>query len=136
MTVHPSPVRMPRKTTSLLVGVLIASATIAGIPAAGATPDHTKVPVRYDLTGTGVASYVTYQVQNGQAHATDVTLPWSIQLTGSMTNAASPAAYSLSAQTAGPGALTCTVSVNGKVVSQNTSTGDPARVLCETHGPN
>jgi len=136
MTVHPSPVRMPRKTTSLLVGVLIASATIAGIPAAGATPDRTKVPVRYDLTGTGVASYVTYQVQNGQAHATDVTLPWSIQLTGSMTNAASPAAYSLSAQTAGPGALTCTVSVNGKVVSQNTSTGDPARVLCETHGPN
>ena len=135
MTVHPSPVRMFRTALSLLGCVVIASATLAGIPSAGATPDHTKVPVRYDLTGTGVASYVTYQVQNGQAHATDVTLPWSIQLTGSMTNAASPASYSLSAQTAGPGALTCTVTVNGKVVSQSTSTGDPARVLCETHGP-
>lgn len=120
---------------SLLAGVLIASAAVAGAGSAGATPDNTKVPVRYDLTGTGVAGYVTYQVQNGQAHATNVTLPWSIQLTGSMTNAASPASYSLSAQSAGPGALTCTVTVNGKVVSQNTATGDPARVLCETHGP-
>lgn len=135
MTVHPSPVRTRRRATSLLLGVLLASAAVAGVPAAGATPDHTKVPVRYDLTGAGVAGYVTYQTQNGQAHATNVPLPWSIQLTGSMTNAASPASYSLSAQTAGPGTLTCTVSVNGKVVSQNTSAGDPARVLCETHGP-
>ncbi|KLO31109.1 transmembrane protein MmpS5 [Mycolicibacter heraklionensis] len=108
---------------------------MAGVGSAGATPDLTKVPVRYDLTGTGVASYITYQGQNGQAHATNAPLPWSIQLTGSMTNAASPASYSLSAQSAGPGALTCTVTVNGKVVSQNTATGDPARVLCETHGP-
>jgi len=120
---------------SLVFGTFIAAASLAGIPSAGATPDHTKVPVRYDLTGAGVAGYVTYQTQNGQAHATNVPLPWSIQLTGSMTNAASPAPYSLSAQSAGPGALTCTVSVNGKVVSQNTATGDPARVLCETHGP-
>ncbi|WP_230987545.1 MmpS family transport accessory protein [Mycolicibacter heraklionensis] len=135
MTAHPSPVRMPRKAMSLLLGALVASATVAGAGSAGATPDLTKVPVRYDLTGTGVASYITYQGQNGQAHATNAPLPWSIQLTGSMTNAASPASYSLSAQSAGPGALTCTVTVNGKVVSQNTATGDPARVLCETHGP-
>ncbi|CAJ1498100.1 MmpS family transport accessory protein [[Mycobacterium] kokjensenii] len=135
MTVHPSPVRMPRRAMSLLFGALAASAVVAGVPSAGATPDHTKVPVRYDLTGTGVASYVTYQGQNGQAHATNVALPWSIQLTGSMTNATSPASYSLSAQTAGPGSLTCTVTVNGKVVAQNTASGAPARVLCETHGP-
>lgn len=120
---------------SLLLGALVASATIAGAGTAGATPDLTRVPVRYDLTGTGVASYITYQVQNGQAHATNATLPWSLQLTGAMTNAASPSSYSLSAQSAGPGALTCTVTVNGKVVSENTATGNPARVLCETHGP-
>lgn len=132
MTVHPSPVRMRRKATSLLLGALVASATIAGAPSAGATPDHTLVPVRYDLTGTGVAGYVTYQTRNGQSHATNVPLPWSIQLTGRMANAARPAPYSLSAQSAGPGALTCTVSVNGKVVSHNTATGDPARVLCVT----
>ncbi|OBI24487.1 hypothetical protein EHH44_01800 [Mycolicibacter terrae] len=132
MTAHPSPAR---KAMSLLGGALVASAAFTGVPSAGATPDHTKVPVRYDLSGTGVAGYVTYQTQNGQAHATNVSLPWSIQLTGSMTNMASPASYSLSAQSAGPGTLNCTVRVNGKVVSQNTATGDPARVLCETHGP-
>ncbi|WP_286134927.1 MmpS family transport accessory protein [Mycobacterium sp. UM_Kg1] len=135
MTAHPAPVRMPRKATSLLFGALVASAAIAGAGAAGATPDHTRVPVRYDLTGTGVAGYITYQGQNGQAHATNAALPWSIQLTGSMTNATSPSSYSLSAQSAGPGSLTCTISVNGKVVSQNSATGAPARVLCETHGP-
>ncbi|WP_082947311.1 MmpS family transport accessory protein [Mycolicibacter sinensis] len=135
MTAHPSPVRTPRKAMSLLTGVLLAAAALAGVPTAGATPDHTKVPVRYDLSGTGVAGYVTYQTQNGQAHATNVALPWSIQLTGSMTNAASPASYSLSAQSAGPGALNCTVTVKGKVVAQNSATGNPARVLCETHGP-
>lgn len=135
MTAHLSPVRKPRKAMSLLTGVLLAAAALAGVPSAGATPDHTKVPVRYDLSGTGVAGYVTYQTQNGQAHATNVALPWSIQLTGSMTNEASPASYSLSAQSAGPGALSCTVTVNGKVVAQNSATGNPARVLCETHGP-
>ncbi|OMC08247.1 hypothetical protein A5735_02025 [Mycolicibacter heraklionensis] len=126
---------MRRKAMTLLIGALVASATIAGAGAAGATPDHTRVPVRYDLTGTGVASYITYQSQNGQAHATNAPLPWSIQLAGAMTNAASPASYSLSAQSAGPGALTCTITVNGKVVSESTATGNPARVLCETHGP-
>jgi len=126
---------MPRKAMSLLLGALVASAALAAAGSAGATPDRTKVPVRYDLTGTGVAGYITYQSQDGQRHATNTPLPWSIQLTGSMTNAASPASYSLSAQSAGPGTLTCTVSVNGKVVSQNTATGAPARVLCETHGP-
>jgi hypothetical protein len=126
---------MRRKATTLLFGALVASATVAGVAPAGATPDLTKVPVRYDLTGTGVAGYVTYQTQNGQAHATNAALPWSIQLAGSKTNMASPASYSLSAQGVGPGTLSCTVSVDGKIVSQNTATGNPARVLCETHGP-
>lgn len=136
MTVHPSPVPMRRKATTLLFGALVASATVAGVAPAGATPDLTLVPIRYDLTGTGVAGYVTYQTQNGQAHATNAPLPWSIQLTGRMTNVDAPAAYSVSAQSAGPGTLSCTVSVNGKVVSQNTASGSPARVLCvTTHGP-
>ncbi|MGB5794401.1 MAG: MmpS family transport accessory protein [Mycolicibacter algericus] len=135
MTVHPSPVRTPRKATMLLFGVLVASATVAGVTPAGATPDLTLVPVRYDLTGTGVAGYITYQTQNGQSHATNAPLPWSIELTGRMTNMATPASYSVSAQSAGPGTLSCTVSVNGKVISRQTATGDPARVLCTTHGP-
>lgn len=132
MIAHPSP--MSRKAAALL-GALIAAAAASTAAPAGATPDLTKVPVRYDLTGTGVAGYITYQTQNGQAHATNAPLPWSIQLNGSKTNMASPASYSLSAQGVGPGTLSCTVSVDGKVVSQNTAAGNPARVLCETHGP-
>ncbi|MGV0626335.1 MmpS family transport accessory protein [Mycolicibacter minnesotensis] len=135
MTAHPSPVQMRRRAMSLLLGTLVASAAIAGAGSAGASPDRTKVPVRYDLTGTGVASYITYQTQSGQSHATDAPLPWSLQLTGSMTNATTPRPYSLSAQTAGPGTLTCTITINGQVVAQNTATGSPARVLCANSGP-
>lgn len=113
----------------------MASAAVVSAGSAGARPDPTKVPVRYDLTGSGIAGYVTYQTQDGQAHATNVGLPWSIQLTGFMNSAASPSSYSLSAQSAGPGVLNCTVSVNGKVVSQQSATGNPARVVCESHGP-
>ena len=126
---------MPRNATMLLLGALTAAATVAGVGPAGAVPDLTQVPVRYDLTGTGVAGYITYQTQNGQAHATNAPLPWSIELAGSMTNMASPNAYNLSAQGVGPGTLSCKVSVKGKVVSQSTATGNPARVLCENHGP-
>ncbi|GFG69612.1 hypothetical protein AWC24_10790 [Mycolicibacter senuensis] len=119
----------------LLFGALVASVTVAGVTPAGATPDLTLVPIRYELTGTGVAGYITYQTQRGQSHATNAPLPWSIELTGRMTNMTTPALYSVSAQGAGPGTLSCTVSVNGKVVSQKTATGDPARVLCTTHEP-
>lgn len=132
MVFNPSPARMGHKAAALL---LIAPAAIVGAVPAGAMPDHTKVPVRYDLSGTGIAGYITYQTRNGQAHATNAPLPWSIQVTGTMANAAGPAPNSLSAQGVGPGTLTCRVSVNGTVISQSTASGNPARVLCENHGP-
>ncbi len=119
---------------SIALGVVVGSTTVYGIAAAGAEPDAFRVPVRYDLTGTGVASYVTYQTNNGQWHDTDVPLPWSMQLNGYMANQTTPNPYSLSAQSAGPGSLTCTVTVDGQVVSHETATGDPARVVC-VHRP-
>lgn len=134
MTVQPSPIRMARRATALLLGALVAPAAVWVAPA-GALPDYTRVPVRYDLTGSGLAGYITYQTTSGQSHATNAPLPWSIQLTGWKTNASHPNPYSLSAQSVGPGTLTCTVTIDGKVVSQNTATGDPARVLCAYHGP-
>ena len=134
MTVHASAVRMPF-LISLLVGVLTAVAIALGLPSAAAAPDETRVPVRYDLTGTGVAGYITYQTNNGQAHATNAPLPWSLELSGWKTNSTTLNPYLLSAQTVGPGTLTCTVSVNGTVISESTATGNPARVLCENHRP-
>lgn len=114
----------------MLLGTAIGSACLWGIPAAGAAPGVSDATVRYELTGVGAAGYVTYQGNNGQGHATNVPLPWSVQLT---IGNASSATHLLSAQGVGPGAITCTIKVNGKVVSQNTATGDPARVLCENH---
>lgn len=138
MTVCGGAARIHRWATALLVGTalgsVLGSVAIGTVAPAGAAPDRTKVAVRYDLTGSAVAGYVTYQTTSGQAHATDVPLPWSVRLTGSMTNATSPTPYSLSAQSVGPGVLTCTIRVNDTVVSQHTATGNPARVLCENHG--
>lgn len=120
-----------RRATSVLFCVLL-GVTIGVVPTAGAdpadpttTPARTRATVRYELTGAGVAGYVTYQTNNGQAHATNAPLPWSLQLDGWKN---SP--WSLSAQSAGPGSLTCSVVIDGKVANQNTATGDPARVVC------
>jgi hypothetical protein len=125
----------PGKRMSTLLGVVVGSAAVlSGLPTAGAEPsDPVHAKVTYQLSGSGVAGYVTYQTDNGQLHATNVTLPWSMQVTRMATVPSFSAANTLSAQSAGPGALTCTIKVDGNVVTQNTATGDPARVLCENH---
>jgi hypothetical protein len=139
MTGQPLPNQTPRKLMSILFGILVGTATIGSVAAAGAAPSDpteppgpTRATVRYDLSGSGVAGYVTYQTNNGQSHATNVPLPWSTQLLGWMQNATAPNPYLLSAHTVGPGSITCSIAINGKVVSHNTATGDPARVLCTT----
>jgi hypothetical protein len=127
--------QLPGRLLSILFGVVVGSAAaISAVPTAGAEPsDPAHAKVTYELTGSGVAGYVTYQTDNGQLHATDVTLPWSIQVTRWATTPTYSASSNLSAQSAGPGSLGCLIKVDGKMVSQNTATGDPARVLCENH---
>jgi hypothetical protein len=138
MTSQPPPSRTRRTAMSILSGVLVGSTTFWGAPSAGADPstspsDPTQATVRYELTGTGVAAYVTYATDSNQQHATDVSLPWAMQVTRIVASYASTYASVLSAQGAGPGTITCIIKVDGKVVSQNTATGDPARVVCESH---
>jgi hypothetical protein len=117
---------------SMLFGVLVGSAAInVAVPAANAEPpDASHATVNYELTGSGVAGYVTYQTDSGQLHATDVTLPWSVRVTRFVTSSSYSAASLLSAQGHGPGSLTCVIRIDGKVATQNTATGDPARVVC------
>ncbi|HET9876426.1 MAG TPA: MmpS family transport accessory protein [Mycobacterium sp.] len=134
MTSQPSPNPKSRKAMSIVFGLLIASASAWGVQSANGTPsDPTKMTVRYGLTGAGVAGYVTYQSLNGQQHATNVALPWSMQFTDWATSQTTSAAHVVSAQGTGPGSLTCTIEVDGKVVSRNTAAGDPPRVVCENH---
>ena len=136
--------RILRRALSIGFGVLVGSAAVAGLPAAGADPSSEPTPdpkyvtggdvplpvIHYQVSGAGVAGYVTYQTNNGQAHETNVALPWSTQLTGKMGNRGHTNFYAVSATGVGPGSISCTMSVNGTVVSQHTATGSPARVVC------
>ncbi|HEX7323475.1 MAG TPA: MmpS family transport accessory protein [Mycobacterium sp.] len=128
------PGRTRRAVMPALSGVVIGSAAI-WVAVAGAAPsdDPVNATVRYELTGAGVAGYVTYQTERGQLHAANVPLPWSVQVTRLSDGSIMTADNSLSAQTAGPGSITCVIKVDGKVVAQNTATGEPARVLCQSH---
>ncbi|MBS9532709.1 hypothetical protein KIH27_03805 [Mycobacterium sp. M1] len=119
----------PSSRRALLLGTVVAAAAVTVVPVAGAEPypPH-RIAIRYDLSGAGVATYVTYQTNYGQQHATNVTLPWSVQISGYGASQEHAIPYSLSAQ--GPGSLTCRISVDGKVISESTAAGTPARVLC------
>lgn len=133
------PRRKSRRNSYQAMSILFGAfaATVVAVPTAGATPTTPSDPsqrlIRYDLTGTGVAEYVTYQANRGQLHATNVQLPWSMEYTGMVTSSVSNAMTAVSAHGVGPGSLTCTITINGKVVARNTATGDPARVVCENH---
>ncbi|KAA1252233.1 hypothetical protein F0Q45_00120 [Mycobacterium simiae] len=81
--------------------------------------------VRYEISGSGVAEYISYQTNTGQQRAVNVGLPWSTQFTGF-----GGQVFVLSAQ--GPGSITCRILVNGEVVTQQTATGAPGHTVC-TH---
>ncbi|PIB75871.1 MmpS family transport accessory protein [Mycobacterium celatum] len=101
-----------------------ATAGICGVGAAKATPQLPTVPkVRYQISGPPVAEYISYQTDTGQHQEANVKLPWSTQFTAFGTEV-----FVISAQ--GPGAITCTISLDGKVVSSATAHGQPARTVC------
>jgi Mycobacterium membrane protein len=79
--------------------------------------------VRYEVTGPGVAQYVSYETDTGQQHQVNAPLPWSTQFT-----AFGGQVYVISAQ--GVGALRCRILVDGNVVSDAQSAG--GRTVC-TH---
>ena len=115
-----------RTGSSILLAVLTALATTVGIcGAANATGQQPQVT--YQLSGSSpVADYISYQTDTGQAGQTQqahVPLPWQIQFNARGTNV-----FLISAQS--PGSITCTILVDGKVVSQATANGAPARTVC------
>jgi predicted secreted Zn-dependent protease len=113
-------------TPSIVFAALTAVAAAVGpIGQAGATGSQTQVT--YQLSGSApVADYVSYQSGSGQAgqeRLAHVPLPWKTQFT----SGGNPVLV-ISAQ--GPGSITCTISVDGNVVSQATANGAPARTVC------
>ena len=123
----PPPCRVEHRLgASILLGVLTALATTVGMCGmANATGSQSQVT--YELSGSApVADYISYQTDSGQTGQTQqahVPLPWTTQFsfTGSKV-------FVISAQS--PGSITCTILIDGNVVSQATASGAPARTVC------
>jgi hypothetical protein len=125
MTMTTRPVKA-RTGSSILLAVLTAFTTTVGIcGVAKATDPQTQVT--YQVSGSApVADYISYQTdtgQTGQTQQANVPLPWQTQF-----NVEGVKVFVLSAQ--GPGSITCTILLDGKVVSQATANGAPARTVC------
>jgi hypothetical protein len=119
---------MPRRVehrsgASIICAALTAFATTIGVcGVANATGSQSQVT--YQLSGSApVADYISYQTESGQTQQANVPLPWTIQF-----NVVGTKVYVISAQS--PGSITCTILLDGKVVSQATANGAPARTVC------
>ena len=126
MTSQPS--TMPRRVehrsgSSIICAALTAFATTVGIcGVANATGPQPQVT--YQLSGSApVADYISYQTDSGQTQQANVPLPWTTQF-----NVIGTKVFVISAQS--PGSITCTILLDGKVVSQATANGAPARTVC------
>lgn len=113
-------------TSKTFFAMLTALATTFGMcGVANATGSQSQVT--YQLSGSApVAEYISYQTNSGptgQTQQANVPLPWTTQFsfTGSEV-------FVISAQS--PGSITCTILIDGNVVSQATANGAPARTVC------
>ena len=107
---------------SIFVAALTAFAATVGLGGAAHAGQGTQVT--YQLSGSApVADYVSYQGDNAQTQQAHVPLPWKTQF-----NVTGPRVFVISAQ--GPGSITCTILIDGNVVSQATANGAPARTVC------
>ncbi|HTZ15267.1 MAG TPA: MmpS family transport accessory protein [Mycobacterium sp.] len=112
--------------SKLSFAALTAIATTVGMcGVANATDSESELT--YQLSGSApMADYISYQTDSGQSGQTQqahVPLPWTTQFTFSGSRV-----FVLSAQS--PGSITCTILIDGKVVSQATANGVPARTVC------
>ena len=129
----PEPPHKNRRTApSILFAVVVGfAATVGGTATANAVvrpqvPKYDKM-IRYEVNGApDTAEYLTYEIDYGQAHETNVRLPWSKQFTADLAGHT----LLLSAQGTGSGTLTCRILVDGYLVSQATASGQPARTVC------
>ncbi|HME17467.1 MAG TPA: MmpS family transport accessory protein [Mycobacterium sp.] len=81
----------------------------------------------YQLSGSApVADYISYQTDSGQSGQTQqahVPLPWTTQFSFNGSRV-----FVISAQSLG--SITCTILIDGKVVSEASANGAPARTVC------
>jgi len=122
MTIRLSPT-LRRVTPSILFAMLTVFGTTVGICGVANAIAHPP-QVTYQLSGSApVADYISYQTDAGQMQQAHVALPWKTQFM-----AFGGQVFEISAQS--PGSITCTIQLDGKLVSQATSNGAPARTVC------
>lgn len=104
------------------VGGAAGSGTAASPGAAGSGTET----VTYRITSDSGRVSPTWTTATGQGQATDASAPWTVTVTGQLIFA------SLVAQMGSPdgSTISCEIDVNGKVVAQQTSTGQFAVVSC------
>jgi hypothetical protein len=99
-------------------------------PSASPAPDSSSSGasnVVYEVTGTGKANNITYgDVTKGLSQQNGTKLPWKKTVPSSE----GFAAYGLTAQNGGSGDISCKITVDGKEVASNTSSGQYAVVSC------
>jgi hypothetical protein len=111
-----------------LVGLLIPLALTVGgcgVPEASLNQNAGKT-IRYEVDGAAAAMNVTYMVDHGQEQDTKVTLPWSKEFTAGQ----GFQAFVVNAQNAGTGSISCRILIDGKVITEKTSNGQYAVVMC------
>jgi len=114
---------MTMTSQSTVLAALAALVTTVGLSGpANATGSQSEVI--YQLSGSSpVAEYVSYETYAGQTQQAHVQLPWKTQF-----NVIGNRVLVISAQS--PGSITCTILLDGQVVSQATANGAPARTVC------
>lgn len=114
---------MTMTTKSISAAALMVFAATIGL--GGAAHAGPQTQVTYQLSGSApVADYISYEADdNAQRQQAHVPLPWTTQF-----NVVGNKVFVISAQS--PGSITCTILIDGNVVSQATANGAPARTVC------
>lgn len=119
-----------------------ASEAAASAPAATSAPASSTTATKtvvYKVEGTGSASSISWlTINNGQSsqeQATNAALPWEKTITVPQDQWANFSSFTLTAQNGqSSGPIHATITVDGKVVADQTSTGQYAVVTANSNG--
>lgn len=104
--------------------------SLASAPTSGAGGS-----VVFKVTGAGTADTIAYAAVDGAGAGTDdvtgVDLPWSKSV--AVPSGSGEKVYTLVVQGDGDSPVTCTITLNGKVLSTNTSSGSDGVASCSAH---
>ncbi|MGI5155859.1 hypothetical protein [Microbispora sp. CA-102843] len=134
---QPSPAKHGALIAFGVVGVLVFFAVIGAIASSGSHDEQgppidvstigSNIPVFYDVTGTAAAVSLTVRTATGTEQASGASLPVHLSIPMS-----SGDFVYVSAQNAGEsGTVSCSITVGGRVISSNESSGAFAIASCE-----